>query len=114
MTNLYANCSVCNLTNVTEASSTIFPTTGVTSGSTIGDDSANKGVNDGGVTFGFGVAFGVLFEAGVVPVAGVLSVTGVVFATGVVLDFDEPFFGATGEKSRSSSSSDPARERAET
>jgi len=107
---LYANCCVCNLTKVVAASSASFFGAGATSGATtIGDDSSKF---EAGVVFfseGFEAAARVDGDGfGVIPVTGALF-AGVVFATGAVLDFDEPFFGTTGEKSRSSSSSDAVR-----
>ena len=112
---MYANCSVCNLTKVIEASSASFFGAGVTSGAiAIGDDSSKGSVYGAGVVLffdGFEAAARVDGDGfGVVPVTGALFAAGVVFATGAVFDFDEPLLGATGEKSRSSSSSDAARE----
>ena len=87
MTNLYANCSVCNLTKVIEASSAFsasFPSTGVISGAiAVGDDSSKGSVYGAGVVLffdGFEAAARVDGDGfGVVPVTGALFAAGVVF-----------------------------------
>ena len=100
---MYANCSVCNLTKVIEASSASFFGAGVTSGAiAIGGEFSKGGVKyeTGVVIFpddfeaaarvdgdGFGVVSvtGAPFVAGVVFATGALFAAGVVFATGAVL-----------------------------
>ena len=84
------------------ASSASFFGAGVTSGAiATGGDSSKGSVYGAGVVLffdGFEAAARVDGDGfGVVPVTGATFGAGVVFAVGVVLDFDEPFLGATGE-----------------